>query len=227
MGAAVGDPQGEAVAACEAPEDAVERELVAAGARELRALCVVEAQGGRRTGMPRRWRQRSTYWVTAMMMPSGGRLWIMRCGGSCVGPSVNGTVDAHDTRWRPQLGLSLDGPLIRVRQPGACEKWAACRCVSNATAGALAPYAVTVASTRHAAHRRIDHGYEGRGGRGPRAISVGAMFAILDGTITDAAEARIPVSDDGFLRGDGVFEVIRLYGGRPFALDDHLARMRN
>jgi branched-chain amino acid aminotransferase len=53
------------------------------------------------------------------------------------------------------------------------------------------------------------------------------MLAILDGTITDAAQARIPVSDDGFLRGDGVFEVIRLYGGRPFALDDHLARLGN
>jgi branched-chain amino acid aminotransferase len=51
------------------------------------------------------------------------------------------------------------------------------------------------------------------------------MLAILDGTIMGASEARIPVSDDGFLRGDGVFEVIRLYGGRPFALDDHLARI--
>jgi branched-chain amino acid aminotransferase len=51
------------------------------------------------------------------------------------------------------------------------------------------------------------------------------MLAILDGTISEASEARIPVSDEGFLRGDGVFEVIRLYGGRPFALDDHLARM--
>jgi branched-chain amino acid aminotransferase len=53
------------------------------------------------------------------------------------------------------------------------------------------------------------------------------MLAILDGTLGDASEARIPASDDGFLRGDGVFEVIRLYGGRPFALDDHLARIAN
>jgi branched-chain amino acid aminotransferase len=53
------------------------------------------------------------------------------------------------------------------------------------------------------------------------------MLAILDGTVSDASEARIPVSDDGFLRGDGVFEVIRLYGGRPFALDDHLVRLAN
>jgi branched-chain amino acid aminotransferase len=35
----------------------------------------------------------------------------------------------------------------------------------------------------------------------------------------------ISASDDGLLRGDGVFEVIRLYGGRPFALAEHLDRM--
>ena len=51
------------------------------------------------------------------------------------------------------------------------------------------------------------------------------MLGILDGTISEASELRIPAADEGFLRGDGVFEVIRLYGGRPFALDDHLARM--
>jgi len=51
------------------------------------------------------------------------------------------------------------------------------------------------------------------------------MLAILDGTVTDAAQAQIPASDDGFLRGDGVFEVMRLYGGRLFALDDHLTRL--
>jgi branched-chain amino acid aminotransferase len=52
------------------------------------------------------------------------------------------------------------------------------------------------------------------------------MLAILDGTLGDASQARIPVTDEGLLRGDGVFEVIRLYGGRPFALDDHLARLQ-
>jgi branched-chain amino acid aminotransferase len=51
------------------------------------------------------------------------------------------------------------------------------------------------------------------------------MLAILDGTVTDASQTQIPATDDGFLRGDGVFEVMRLYGGRPFAFDDHLARL--
>ena len=52
------------------------------------------------------------------------------------------------------------------------------------------------------------------------------MLASVDGAILPVAEARIPVTDEGLLRGDGVFEVVRIYHGRPFALDDHLERMR-
>jgi branched-chain amino acid aminotransferase len=47
----------------------------------------------------------------------------------------------------------------------------------------------------------------------------------VDGRIVDTSEARIPAADDGLLRGDGVFEVIRLYAGRPFALGEHLDRL--
>jgi branched-subunit amino acid aminotransferase/4-amino-4-deoxychorismate lyase len=50
-------------------------------------------------------------------------------------------------------------------------------------------------------------------------------LAILDGSVMDAAAATIPATDEGFLRGDGVFEVVRLYDGTPFALSDHLERM--
>jgi branched-chain amino acid aminotransferase len=47
----------------------------------------------------------------------------------------------------------------------------------------------------------------------------------FDGTIERAEETYVPATDAGFLRGDGVFEVIRVYRGRPFALDEHLERM--
>src|SRR5262245_39644995 len=47
----------------------------------------------------------------------------------------------------------------------------------------------------------------------------------VDGRITETPEALIPAADDGLLRGDGVFEVIRLYDGRPFALEEHLDRL--
>ncbi len=51
------------------------------------------------------------------------------------------------------------------------------------------------------------------------------LLASVDGRITPTGEARIPPGDDGLLRGDGVFEVIRLYAGRPFALGEHLDRL--
>jgi branched-chain amino acid aminotransferase len=50
-------------------------------------------------------------------------------------------------------------------------------------------------------------------------------LASVDGRIVETPEARIPAADDGLLRGDGVFEVIRLYRGRPFALGEHLDRL--
>jgi branched-chain amino acid aminotransferase len=50
-------------------------------------------------------------------------------------------------------------------------------------------------------------------------------LASVDGRIGETSEARIPAADDGLLRGDGVFEVIRLYRGTPFALGEHLDRL--
>lgn len=38
-------------------------------------------------------------------------------------------------------------------------------------------------------------------------------------------EAKISVFDHGFLYGDGVFEGIRVYGGRVFRLEEHLQRL--
>jgi branched-chain amino acid aminotransferase len=50
-------------------------------------------------------------------------------------------------------------------------------------------------------------------------------LASVDGEISPTTEGVIALPDDGVYRGDGVFEVIRLYGGSPFALDDHLDRL--
>ena len=52
-----------------------------------------------------------------------------------------------------------------------------------------------------------------------------AELACVDGRVMPAGEATIPATDEGLLRGDGVFEVIRVYDGRPFALRDHLDRI--
>jgi branched-chain amino acid aminotransferase len=50
-------------------------------------------------------------------------------------------------------------------------------------------------------------------------------LASVDGAITPTGAATIGLKDDGLYRGDGAFEVIRLYGGKPFALVDHLDRL--
>jgi branched-chain amino acid aminotransferase len=50
-------------------------------------------------------------------------------------------------------------------------------------------------------------------------------LASVDGLISATTDATIPLPDDGLYRGDGVFEVIRLYSGRPFALGEHLDRL--
>jgi len=51
------------------------------------------------------------------------------------------------------------------------------------------------------------------------------LLGSLNGAIAPVAELRLPVTDPGLVRGDGVFEVVRLYGGVPFALEDHYARL--
>lgn len=51
------------------------------------------------------------------------------------------------------------------------------------------------------------------------------QLASLDGEIMPASAATIPVTDQGLIRGDGAFEVIRLYDSVPFALEEHLARL--
>jgi D-alanine transaminase len=52
------------------------------------------------------------------------------------------------------------------------------------------------------------------------------MKVYLNGDFIPAAEARIPVDDRGFLFADGVYEVIRVYEGRPFLMDAHMKRLR-
>jgi branched-chain amino acid aminotransferase len=59
----------------------------------------------------------------------------------------------------------------------------------------------------------------------PAVTSGFTELASVDGTVTPTAAAIVPMKDDGLYRGDGAFEVIRLYEGRPFALVDHLDRL--
>lgn len=52
------------------------------------------------------------------------------------------------------------------------------------------------------------------------------MAVVLDGVLRGDADAHVSVFDRGLLYGDTVFETLRAQGGRLFALDEHLARLR-
>lgn len=47
----------------------------------------------------------------------------------------------------------------------------------------------------------------------------------LNGRFLPLKEATVPVLDRGFLFGDGVYEVVPVYGGRPLRLVEHLRRL--
>ena len=52
-------------------------------------------------------------------------------------------------------------------------------------------------------------------------------YAYLNGSFLPLEEASISVMDRGFLFGDGVYEVIPVYGKRLFRLAHHLKRLQN
>jgi len=49
--------------------------------------------------------------------------------------------------------------------------------------------------------------------------------AFVNGRFLPMTDATVSIDDRGFQFGDGVYEVIRTYGGKPFAIDAHLARL--
>ena len=51
-------------------------------------------------------------------------------------------------------------------------------------------------------------------------------LACFDGVLMPVEQARVPVWDRGFLFGDAVYEVLRLYRGRCWLEAEHMARLR-
>jgi branched-chain amino acid aminotransferase len=48
----------------------------------------------------------------------------------------------------------------------------------------------------------------------------------LNGKLIPRSRAKVSILDYGFLFGFGLYETIRAYDGKPFRLDNHIARMR-
>ena len=51
------------------------------------------------------------------------------------------------------------------------------------------------------------------------------MTIFLNGQFVSETRAVIPVNDRGFMYGDGLFETLRVCGGKPFRIAQHLERM--
>lgn len=54
-----------------------------------------------------------------------------------------------------------------------------------------------------------------------------SLEALLNGRFIPLEEAVVSVENRGFQFGEGIYEVIRVYRGRPFELDRHLRRMQS
>jgi len=57
-----------------------------------------------------------------------------------------------------------------------------------------------------------------------RRFPINAL-AWLNGEFCPIHEAKVSIEDRGFQFGDGIYEVIRVYDGRPFLLERHLERL--
>ena len=51
------------------------------------------------------------------------------------------------------------------------------------------------------------------------------QIALVDGVASPLERATLPITDAGVARGDGAFETIGIWDGRPFRVDDHLERL--
>ena len=57
------------------------------------------------------------------------------------------------------------------------------------------------------------------------AANLPDVLCYLNGEVLPVAEAKVSVLDRGFIFGDGVYEVVPVYGRRLFRFDEHMARL--
>jgi D-alanine transaminase len=57
------------------------------------------------------------------------------------------------------------------------------------------------------------------------SVSIPALPCWLNGEMSTLRDAKVSVLDRGFIFGDGVYEVVPVYDGRPFRFAEHMARL--
>ncbi len=66
---------------------------------------------------------------------------------------------------------------------------------------------------------------EGNSKTGSSSSSSTELLVYLNGEFVPQSKAAISVFDHGFLYGDGIFEGIAVYSGKPFRLEEHILRL--
>jgi len=56
--------------------------------------------------------------------------------------------------------------------------------------------------------------------------SLPSPYILIGDEVFPRSRAKVSASDRGFLYGDGIYETLRIYGGRPFEMEEHLGRLR-
>ena len=56
-------------------------------------------------------------------------------------------------------------------------------------------------------------------------VSIPPLPCYLNGEFSNLRDAKVSVLDRGFIFGDGVYEVVPAYAGRPFRFDEHMQRL--
>ena len=59
----------------------------------------------------------------------------------------------------------------------------------------------------------------------PITDALPTTLCYLDGEYTALRDAKVSVLDRGFIFGDGIYEVVPVYGGQPFCFEEHMARL--
>lgn len=52
-------------------------------------------------------------------------------------------------------------------------------------------------------------------------------YALLNNLITEREHVKVDIEDRGYNFGDGIYEVIFIYNGKPFAINEHLQRFED
>jgi D-alanine transaminase len=147
-------------------------------------------------------------------MPQGGELTIQATGGS------NGVVLALiDTGkgMTPEVLAKAFKPFYSTRPGGSGLGLPTTRKIVEAHGGSITAESEVGRGTRFTIHLPIAPLREA--GAAPTTLCV------LNGERMPLSEAKVSVLDRGFLFGDGIYEVLRVYAGKPWLEEDHFNRL--